>query len=78
MGLLGCGRGRGLVGEGVETLRLGVSVVRTSSSCTNSSSNSGEASLSGTLVSGTTSMVVVSFTGVGVVGTFSSSFSSLF
>lgn len=66
----------GLVGEGIITLRLGVSVVRGSSSNCSSSLDSGATLLSGSFVSGTTSMVVVSTTGGGVVVIFASSSSS--
>lgn len=76
MGLLGGGLGRaeGLVGDGVTTLRLGVSVVCGSSPYSSSSSDSRATSLSGSFVSGKTSMVVVS--GGEVVGICSSSSSS--
>ena len=79
MGLLGCGLGRRetrLVGEGIRTLRLGVSVDRGSSSYPISPSDSGETSLSGCFVSGKISIVVVSSSGGGVVGISSSSSSS--
>lgn len=63
-----------LVEEGVKTLRLGLSVVRVSSSYPTSSSDSGETLFSGSFVSGTTSMAVIaSILGGDVVITSSSS-----